>query len=350
MAQSTSTRPTIDDVAEKSGFSKATVSAVLNDSDRVKESTREKILNIMDELNYRPRASARQGFKTSGTRSLGLIIKEIDNPYYAQIVAGARAFANERGYTILAGSSEGEYDAEQRIVNVLKSKDVDGLIIVPILDEHADLSYLFELKRRNFPFVLLEAVRGVPASVVDIDNVVASHRAVQYLIENGHSHIVHFSGPGYSTHSEERVEGVRRAYSESSLVFNSNVVVPAGASPKDGYEAAMEFFRNKKNGDLPTAATCYNDLVALGVMRALNELGIQVPEDVSVIGHDDIELLEYLPRPLTTVHVPRFEMGRKAAEMIIRNIEAEEKLAPERVDVKSKLVIRSTTRSLLKEA
>jgi len=337
--------PTIDDVAKRAGFSKATVSAVLNDSSKVKDSTRRKILDVMEDLNYRPRASARNGFRPGADRSLGLIIKEIDNPYYGQIVAGARSYANDRGYTVLTGSSEGDYEAEQRIVNVLKSKDVDGLIIVPLLDEEADLSYLFELKRRNFPFVLLESIRGVPASVIDIDNVAASKAATEYLIENGHERIVHFAGPHYSTHSAERIEGMRRAYSETSLVFSKDSIIPTGAYAADGYRAALEYLRSVGRSRA-TAFSCYNDLVAIGVLRACNEMGLDVPGDVSVVGYDDIDLLEYLPLKLTTVRVPRFEMGRKAAELMIKHIESKEKLPPERIDLEAELVIRESTRNI----
>src|SRR5919112_4880064 len=206
-------RPTIDDVARQAGVSKATVSAVLNDTGSVKGTTRDRVLSAIDLLNYRPstgvagRAGARRG------RSVALIIKEIDNPYYAEVISGARAQAVESGYTLLVASSEGEFEAERRAVELLQAKDVDGLIATPVLDEHADLSHFFELKRRNFPFVLLEAIWGVPASLIDVDNVEASRRAVKYLIENGHTRIVHFAGPGYSAHTQERIDGVRRAYS-----------------------------------------------------------------------------------------------------------------------------------------
>lgn len=341
--------PTIDDVAKRAGYSKATVSAVLNDSAKVKDSTRRKILAVMEDLNYRPRASARNGFRPGLARSLGLIIKEVDNPYYGQIVAGARSYANERGYTVLTGSSEGDYESEQRIVNVLKSKDVDGLIIVPLLDEKADLSYLFDLKRRNFPFVLLEAIRGVPASVIDIDNVAASKRATEFLIENGHERIVHFAGPSYSTHSGERIEGMRRAYSETSLVFTDESVIAAGAYAADGYKTALTYLR-EAGDSRPTAITCYNDLVAIGVLRACSELGLDVPGDISVIGNDDIDLLEFLPLKLTTIRVPRFEMGRKAAELIIKHIESQEKLPPERIDLEAELVVRDSTRAVTAKA
>lgn len=337
-------KPTIDDVAQRAGYSKATVSAVINESDTVKDSTRQKILRVMDELNYRPRASARRGFRSSGGKTLGVIIKEGDNPYYAEVIAGAREYANAKGYTLLAASSEGDYAAEQRIVDVMKSKDVDGLIVIPLTDEGADLSYLFELKRRNFPFVLLEEIRGVQASVIDIDNVEASKKAVKYLIDQGHTRIAHFAGPKYSAHSQERIEGVRAAYSESQLVFDENVIVRAGAHLEDGHEAGLDHFKGLTADERPTAVTCYNDLVALGLLRALAELEMDVPDDVAVIGYDDIDILEFLPVPLTSIHVPRREMGRKAAHMLIQELESKDRLPPQKTYLEARLVVRGTTR------
>jgi LacI family transcriptional regulator len=332
-------RPTIEDVARRAGYSKATVSAVLNDSPSVKASTRARILDVMDELNYRPRNAGRNGDREQ--RSLGLVIKEIDNPYYAEVVAGARSAANKKGYSVQIGTSEGDPDAEKRLVDVFRAKDIDGLIIIPVISEQADLSYVFELNRRNIPYVLLEEVRGIQASVIDVDNIEASKRAAKYLIDSGHEKIVHFAGPQYSMHSEERLEGVRRAYSESSLVFSDDIVVPAGAHLADGYRAGKAYFGRGENR--PTGVTCYNDLVAIGLMRALGELGLRVPEDVSVIGYDDIEILEYLPTPLTSIRVPKFEMGQKAAELLIQQLEAHKKVPPQKIHLQAELVVRKTT-------
>ena len=216
-------RPTIDDVAEKSGFSKATVSAVLNDADTVSDSTRRKVEQVIDELNYRPRSAARGGFRDDGNRSVGVIIKEGGNSYYADILSGARSCARQKGYTILSASSGGEYASEQQIVDVMKGKDVDGLIVVPVLNSDTDLSYLFDLKRRNFPFVLLETIRGIRANLVDVDNEAAAKMGTSYLIEKGHRQIIHFAGPEYSMHSEERTRGMREAFSESSLAFHDDL-------------------------------------------------------------------------------------------------------------------------------
>lgn len=337
-------RPTISDVAEEAGYSKATVSAVLNDADTVSESTRRKINQVIDELNYRPRAAAQKGFRGDGNKSIGLIIKEEGNPYYADVISGARAFASENGYTLIAASSEGKYESEQEIVDVFKNKDVDGLIIVPVLDSNTDLSYLFDLKRRNFPFVLLEEIRGIQASLVDIDNVAASKMAASYLIENGHQHVVHFAGPEYSMHSEERVRGVRKAFSESPLAFHDDLIVPTGAYLEDGYEVGKSYFGDISPAERPSAVICYNDLVAIGLMRALRELDVAVPEEVSIIGCDDIEFAKYVSVPLTSIRIPKFEMGHRAAEILVQHIESDQKRDPERDYLQAELVQRASTK------
>jgi LacI family transcriptional regulator len=338
-------QPTINDVARLAGVSKATVSAVLNDTGTVKKSTRDRVLSVIESLNYRK--SGPDG-RSAGQqmRSLALVIKEIDNPFYGEVITGARAAADEAGYTLLVMSSEGAHEAERRAVELLQRKDVDGLILTPVLDVDADLSHLFELKRRNFPFVLLEELRGVPASLIDVDNEEASQRAVEHLIEQGHTRIVHFAGPEYSSHSQERIDGVRRACSGSHVIFTDGDVIPAGAHLENGYRAGLEYFRGRSATERPTAVTCYNDLVALGLCRALAELGIRVPDDVSVIGFDDIQCLEFLPLRLTTVRMPKFEMGQLAAQMLIRHIESREALPPQKVYLEAKLVVRDSTRAL----
>jgi LacI family transcriptional regulator/LacI family repressor for deo operon, udp, cdd, tsx, nupC, and nupG len=335
-------RATITDVARQAGVSKATVSAVLNDSGAVRESTRQRVLTVIEHLNYRP---TRLAGRTAGrkAKSLGIVIKEIDNPYYAEVVLGARTCAQEKGYTLLVVSSEGEYDAERRAVELAQSKDVDGLIAAPVLGEHADLSHFFELRRRNFPFVLIEAVRGVPASLVDVDNADAARRAVEHLIDLGHTRIVHFSGPAYSMHTHERLDGVRRACSASRLIFGDDDVVPAGAHLESGYQAGQGYLRARAPEDRATAITCYNDLVAIGLCRALREAGLRVPEDVSVVGFDDIPLVEYLAVPLTTIRVPKFRMGELAAEMLVRHVESRAVVPAQKAYLDAELVVRRST-------
>lgn len=336
-------RATISDVARQAGVSKATVSAVLNDHGTVRDSTSARVLTAIAQLNYRPTQLA-SSTKVTGLKSLGIIVKEIDNPYYADVVLGARSRAVDSGYSLLVVSSEGEYDAERRAVELMRAKQIDGLIATPVMDRHADLSHFFELKRRNYPFVLLEAVSGVPASLVDVDNVEASRRAVEHLIGLGHTRIVHFAGPSYSMHTHERVNGVRRACSASHLMFGDDDILPAGAHLESGYQAALAYFAAPSSSPRPTAATCYNDLVAIGVMRALRELGLRVPDDVSIVGFDDIPLGQYIDVPLTTVHVPTGRMGRIAADMLITHVESKTAVPVQRAYLDAQLVVRASTR------
>ncbi len=337
---------TIHDVAERAGVSIGTVSAVINHKDTVSKGTRRKVLEAISELNYRPSAAARRRLKPAAEKSIGLVIKEIHNPYFADIVTGVQQTASERGYHVLVVSSERAYDLEQELVELLVAKDVEGIIINPLYDEKADLSHLFEVKRRNIPLVLIENVRGIQASMVDVDNIEASKEAVTYLIGLGHKHIVHFAGPQYSMHSNERIEGVRRAFSGHRLIFAEHDIIHAGARLEDGYQAALAFFRDKNKEARPTAVTCYNDLVALGLIRALRELGLRVPEDVSVIGYDDIDMASYASVPLTTVHVPKQQMGQRATDMLIQHIEASDAGVIEKECLESKLVVRASTCAL----
>lgn len=338
-------RPTITDVATQAGVSKATVSAVLNASGSVRAPTRERVLTAVALLDYRPGARAAAGAAArAGGRSLGLLIREADNPYYADVVAGVRSVADAHGYTLLVVSSEGDYAAERCAVALLHDKDVDGLMLTPVLDDQADLSHIFDLRRRNYPFVLLEAVRGLPGNLVDVDTRRASCAAAEHLLDLGHTRLAHFAGPGYSLHTRERVDGVRRACSDASVRFTDAQVVPTGAHLADGYRAALAYFRELAPDMRPTGVTCYNDLVAIGVCRALAELGLRTPEDVSVVGFDDIPLAEYLPVPLTTVRVPKREIGRLAAELLVAQIEAVAPVTPEKHLLETRLVVRASTR------
>jgi LacI family transcriptional regulator len=337
------TKATIQDVADRAGVSKATVSAVLNDRGTVQESTREEVLVAIRELKYRPQPGARRRLSGVNVRSVGFILREIDNPYYAEIISGAEEYLRERGYVVIAASSEGDFCAEQRIINLFAQKDVDGLLLTPVLDRETDLSHIFDLKRRNVCFVLLEEIRGIQANLVDVDNVRGAKEGVRHLIELGHTRIVHFAGPEYALPADERIDGIRAAYSESQLVYSDAVVVRAGDSLLDGYHAGLEYFRERTRDERPTAVTCYNDLVALGLCRALGELGIRVPEDVSVVGYDDLQLLDYISPPLTSVRVPKRELGRIAAEIVHREITHGPSGSPQKVYLRAELIVRAST-------
>ena len=344
-------KATISDVAKKAGVSTGTVSAVLNDRPTVREATRRRVVAAIRDLGYRPSPSARMLGATQTNnnvlhKSIGLIVKEMDSPFYADLIMGVRSLLTERGYTTFVCSSEGDYEEEGNLIEVLRSRFVNGVIIAPIVHEQVDLTHLFMLKQANYPFVLFEGVPGLQVNVVGIDNVKASQMAVRYLIENGHERIMHVAGPPYTSHSRDRVIGVQKAFSHSRLVYTDGLVVPGGARLEDGLQAGLKMFEGRSADERPTAVTCFNDLVAMGVMRALTELGLRVPEDVSVIGFDDIQSAAYLSVPLTTVRQPTHDMGRKAAELLVSQLEAEDAISPQRITLEAELVVRDSTRAL----
>lgn len=342
----TTVRPTINDVAREAGVSKSSVSAVLNAKPGVSAATRAHVRDVMARLDYRPAGLMAGRRARRAGRALGLVIKEIDNPYYTEVASGVIAEARARGYSVFVASSEGDYDAEQEAVGILCEQGIAGLIITPTLGSHTDLSHLYELKRRGFPLVLLEDVRGVRASLIDIENVEASRLAVEHLLELGHTRIVHFAGPEYSMHTRERIDGVYRAFSGSPLAFQDDAIVCAGAHLEDGYRAALGYFSGRPPHERATAVTCYNDLVALGLLRALSELGIAVPDDVSVVGFDDLQLLDYLPVSLTSVQVPKHELGRRATELLLGQVDGRGDATPVSEYLGSRLVDRGSTRAL----
>ena len=335
---------TIEDVAKRCGVSKGTVSAVINAKNTVKPATRNHILEVMKELNFRPKGIARNLKNGVQDKSIGIILKDLNYPFYTSIASGAKEYANSKGYSLIVTSSENDHECEKKFSHFFSAKDIKGTIIAPIVEGSAEIEHLFKLKMINYPFVLLEDVKGIQANVVAIDNLRAIKKAVKYLIDSGHSKIVHFAGPPQSSHTQERIEGFRHAFSERTLVFNKDMIVSVGSKYEESYIKTIEYFKNKK--DFPTAIVCFNDQQALAVLAALKELKISVPEDISIIGNDDIYYAKIYPVSLTTIRAPQYEIGQRAAEILIRNIESSTILPIERVVLDTELIVRESTKVL----
>jgi LacI family transcriptional regulator len=337
---------TIDDVAKRANVSKGTVSAVINAKNTVKPVTRDHILDVMKELNFRPKGVARNLKNGNQDKSIGIIIKDLNYPFYTSIATGVRDFAKTKGYSVIVTSSENDHASEKRFSHLFSAKDIKGAIIAPIIEGTAEIEHLFKLKMINYPFVLLEDVKGIQANVVAIDNIRAIKKAVTYLIESGHKNIVHFAGPPKSSHTQERIEGFRHAFSESPLVFSKDMIVSVGSQYDESYTKTIEYFKNRDRENFPTAIVCFNDQQALAVMTGLKELNIKVPDEISIIGNDDIYYAKIYPVPLTTIRAPQHEIGYRAAEILIRNIESSTLLPNEKVILDTEFVIRESSRVL----
>lgn len=339
---------TIEDIAKSAGVSKGTVSAVLNEKKNVKRSTRENILQIMKTLNYRPKGFARNLKIGDPGKCIGMIVKDLNYPFFTSIAEGVKEYANMKDYSLLIASSDYNHENERKLMNLFIEKDIRGAIIAPIIESNSEIDHLFKLKMLNYPFVLLADVKGIASNVVEIDNIRAIKKAVEYLINNGHKKIVHFAGPQESAHTNERIDGFHHAFSESPLAFRKEMIVPIGAHTKGSYEKTIKYFGSIQQKDYPTAIVCFNDLQALAVMTALRDMKIKVPKDISIIGNDDIHYAETYSVPLTTIRSPQKEIGIKAAEMLIRNIESSTPIPIERIMLDTELIIRKSTKKLRK--
>jgi LacI family transcriptional regulator len=337
---------TIEEVAKRANVSKGTVSAVINAKNTVRPSTRDHVLKVMKEMNFRPKGMARNLKNGELDKSIGVIIKDWNYSFYTSIASGVKEYANSKGYAVVIANSYNDNECEKKLTHLFSTKDIKGTIIAPVVEGKAEIEHLFKLKMINYPFVLLEDVKGIQANVVAIDNLSAIKKAVTYLIESGHRKIVHFAGPPQSSHTQERIEGFRHAFSESTLVFKENMIVSIGSNYEDSYSKTIKYFKNRNKADYPSAIVCFNDLQALAVMTALKDLNISIPDDISIIGNDDIFYARIYPIPLTTIRAPQRDIGRRAAEILIRNIESSNSIPTERVVFGTEFIIRESTREL----
>ena len=206
---------------------------------------------------------------------------------FTKIMKGVFDACSKHGYTVLLGSSELLPDQEIKNIETLVNKRVDGLIISPLQGDDVDLTHIADLIKMKYPMVMLDSLVNFSTNTVEINNVEASYQAVSYLIELGHKNIAYFAGSSYSKDSYERMNGYQKALISFNVPIHADNIIQVGSYIKDGYYRGRELFLKFDNNS-PTAVFCFNDLVAIGLINSLLELGIKVPEQVSVIGFDDI--------------------------------------------------------------
>jgi LacI family transcriptional regulator len=306
--------PTIREVALLAGVSTATVSHVINNTRYVSPEVRQRVQDAMQALNYRPNVLARS-LRRGETNTLGLILPDSANPFFAEIGRAIEAVAFQHGYNVILGNSENELSKEQVYVDVLLNKQVDGLIFVAAGDHSPSLE---ELVRRGVPVVVVDRhLRGLDVDTVLTDNLQGGLTATRHLLELGHRRIACITGPSNLTPSAERVIGYRQALQEGSLAIDESLIRRGDFHPHSGYLAACELLQGENP---PTAFFICNDLMAIGALRALAEANLRVPQDCSVIGFDDIELASYLTPPLTTIRQNKMAMAEAAVTLLLERM------------------------------
>ncbi|MGI9050188.1 MAG: LacI family DNA-binding transcriptional regulator [Rubrobacteraceae bacterium] len=307
------------DVASRSGVSFQTVGKVLNGKGTVSTETRERILEAARELGYVPNALARS-LVTQSTSTIGIIASDLSDYILARFVVGAEREARGRGHGVLIGSLNEKGSDAGRYLRVLLERRVDGILsAAPQLENDVRIG---EMLRGSVPTVSLHHVPGGGVPVVGSDHVRTGFLATRHLLELGHRRIATVRGDEGRRVTFSRLKGYRRALEEAEVAFDPDLVEAGGWEPEGGYGATMRLL--ERAPDI-TAIFSQNDTMALGVLSALYDRGMSVPDDCAVVGCDDIPLAAHTIPPLTTVHVPFYDTGETAARLLIDMIDGREK-------------------------
>jgi DNA-binding LacI/PurR family transcriptional regulator len=327
---------TMMDVAKLAGVSTATVSRFINSPDTVREATREKVTRAMKTCNYKYNALAR-GFVTKKSNTIGLIIPTISNPVFADSTQGVQDCADKRKMQVILGNSYYKYDKEENLVKTLREKQVDGLFITTTNLKGDVLKTLLD---ENFPFVLLfSTVKGGPLSAVGVDNYRGGYLATEHLITLGHKRIGMLAGKfAITDRSYHRWRGYRQCLKNYGIPYDKALLAQTEYSLAGGRDTVKKLLALKKP---PTAIFCSNDYLALGAMKGAREMGLRLPEDLSIVGFDDMQTSSYVIPALTTIQQPAYKMGEIAAELLFQRMESAAK--PVQRMLQSSLIIREST-------
>lgn len=327
--------PTIIDVARAAGVSKSTVSRVIaDDGQSVSEATRERVLAAIEALGYVPNAIA-SSMRTTRTNIIMLAIPDITNPYWPEVARGVQDVMDEEGYAVVFANSDWDGARERTYLDMARRNRFDGILINPVqISRQA-------LQETGIPTVIL-GTRGAYGAFdrVGADSYAGIHMATTHLIELGHQRIGLILGERQSNSRDNRLAGYQDALLTAGLPFSKSLVTQVPFMRQGGKTAFLELTHL---ADPPTAIVCANDIIAIGALQAAHELGVRVPEEISITGLDDIDAAAATSPPLTTVSKPKYDIGRQAAIFLLERIRGDAPAAPRQLVFAGELKIRGTT-------
>ena len=332
----------ITEVADRAGVSAMTVSRVLNNSGYVSAATRQRVELAIAQLGYVPNALARQ-LRSKRTKMLALVVSDISNPFFTTIARGVEDAASTRGFAVMFCNTDESAEEESRYLRLLVERQVDGVLLVPAENAAASLRLL---RTHNIPVVVLDRRASRRVDNVRCDSEAGAHALASHLVELGHRRIAVLTGRRGISTSVDRVAGVRRALADAGLALDESLVRYGGftfgdLNLADGRRMAQEVLA--ATDDPPTAIFAANNFIAFGAIRALHDLGLKVPDDISVVAFDDLPV-EWVSDPFLTVAAqPAYEIGRRAAEMMIDRLLGERTTAGESVVLPFEVIVRRST-------
>lgn len=329
----------IQDVASLANVSTATASRALSRPDMVAQATRERVLSAAQQLGYQPNVLARS-LRQRQTRTIGLVVTDILNPFHATLAKGVQDAADRHGYTAFLFNTDEDADKEGRALDTLRGHLPQGLILVPTARAGENLRLL-----PNLPVVELDRVTGNPAATtVTVDNVGGARAATAHLAALGHTRIGMIVGQQDISTAVERHAGFRQALAEAGVPYREPLVLPGHHRQEDGRQAALHLF-DLPVGERPTALFVGNNEMTVGAVLAARERGLNIPGDLSIVGFDDSRWAQTMIPPLTVVAQPTYDLGVLACDLLIAQFghPARGRLAPARVQLPTTLIVRQST-------
>ena len=331
---------TLIDVARDAGVSRATASLVLRNSDLVADATRERVQASMKKLGYVYNRTA-ASLRAQRSQTIGLVVTDITNPFFAELAVSIESQLDEAGYALMLSNTLDQVEKQDRLLQAMNGRQVDGLLFCPA--EGTNTATLSTLRSWNLPVVLIaREVTGGEYDYAGADNRLGALMAGRHLIEQGHRKIAFIGGVAQASARKQRLEGLQQALVEAQIEWHPAYAVATSVSRKGGFSGVQDVLDVE---DPPTAALCYNDVVAFGAMLGLQSRGMQPGRDFALVGFDDIEDAALVRPALTTVAIKSSEIGRAAIHLLLQRIINPGKPFAESVQ-KPELIIRETTQSL----
>ncbi|MHB1455889.1 MAG: LacI family DNA-binding transcriptional regulator [Armatimonadota bacterium] len=326
-----------ESLANELRLSLSTISRALRDDPHISVETRARVKEAAQRLGYRPNLLA-TSFRTGTTRTLGLIVMDITNPFYTDMARGSEDCAHERDFSVILGDSDASIERESLYLEIFKNRRVDGILITPISGEERIYQSMHE---SGIPYVLIDAYDAHDtASSVTVDHIEGAYRAVRHLIDFGHSRIGFLGGALNIPPVKMMLMGYKKALSEANLKYNSPWVSEEGCDMEGGY---LGMHKLLDQSERVTAVICTGDLIAIAAIKAIDEHGLRIPQDFSLVGYDDIPLAARVTPALTTVVQNKYELGRIGTRILIHEIASGPGSIHQTVVLRPRLEVRGST-------